>query len=117
MLNWSAHVESWTKNIPFPVLVVRYEDMVLDTIETFTKALSFLGIDASTQRIEQAINKTSFQNLKDAEAEKGFRESTKKNNPFFRKGKAGSWIEELTTTQVEVIKKKHENIMQQYHYI
>lgn len=117
ILNWSAHVESWTKNMPFPVLVVRYEDMVQKSMETFTRAVSFLGIDASPQQIEQAINKTSFQNLKRAEAEKGFRESARKNSPFFRKGKVGSWIEELKATQVEVIKKKNENIMKQYHYI
>jgi hypothetical protein len=117
MLNWSAHVESWTKNMPFPVLVVRYEDMVLNTIEIFARAVAFLGLDVSAEQIEVAINKTSFQNLRKLEAEQGFKEGAGKKTPFFRAGKIGNWYEELSRIQVEAILKKNEIIMKQYHYI
>ena len=41
--DWAGHVNSWTIKPSFPVCVIRYEDMLVDTFATFSGALSFIG--------------------------------------------------------------------------
>jgi hypothetical protein len=115
MLNWSGHVKSWTGNLPFPVLVLRYEDMLANTYATFSKALNFIGINADQQQIEAAIAASSFEQLQQKEKEKGFTEKNK-NTSFFRQGKAGGWKNELSKEQVEAIAVQHKDTMNMYGY-
>ena len=116
MLNWSGHVKSWTDDLPFPVLVLRYEDMLADTYTTFSKALNFIGINATQQQIETAIAASSFEQLQQKEKEKGFAEKNK-NTLFFRQGKAGGWKNELNTNQVSLITSPHKILMRKYGYM
>ena len=41
LLSWSSHVNSWTERVPFPVCVIRYEDMKRRPDVTFSKAVQF----------------------------------------------------------------------------
>jgi hypothetical protein len=117
MLSWSGHVESWTGNLPFPVMVLKYEDMINDTLTTFSKAITFMGIEAETKQIEAAIAACSFEQLQKKEREEGFHEKNIRSPVFFRKGQAGSWKEELNATQVEEIISNHKEIMTRYNYL
>jgi hypothetical protein len=118
LLSWSEHVESWAiTKLPFPVLILRYEDMLTNSIACFIKALNFLGIKATHNQIETATRATRFEELKKKEIQKGFKERTSLKNLFFRKGNAGNWHTELTTLQIELIKKNHSNVMQLFNYL
>ncbi len=116
LLSWSGHVESWTSGLPFPVLVLRYEDMLHDTLNTFSKAAAFLGLEKSRTEIEKAIAKSSFEKLKEQENEKGFKERNSKEGSFFRSGKSGGWANELTAEQAKLIINNHRKTMEKYHY-
>lgn len=117
MLSWSGHVESWTSaEVPFPVLVLRYEDMLNDSLNTFAKAVEFMGLEKSREEIEKAIFESRFEKLQELEAEKGFMEKNRNSKTFFRSGKAGGWKEELTTEQVRSIVENHGHVMTQYNY-
>ncbi|KTC96136.1 sulfotransferase domain-containing protein [Legionella erythra] len=115
LLSWSLHVESWTLLPDFPVLVLRYEDMLTDPLATFGKALQFLGLDFTQAAVLNAIENSSFDKLQAFERQFGFKE--KQNGPFFRKGIAGDWRNTLTETQVRQVVTQHAPIMQQYGYL
>jgi hypothetical protein len=116
MFSWSGHVESWTNNLPFPVLVLRYEDMLADGLATFTKAVEFMGIDVQPGQVENAIIASNFERLKEKEKEKGFFEKNRKMESCFRKGKSGGWKEELKAEQVQSIIIHHKAVMEKHGY-
>lgn len=117
LLGWSDHVKSWTANLPFPVFVLRYEDMLNDTIPVFKKAIDFIGIDTTLQNIESALAATSFKKLQKEEMEKGFNEKSVRNSIFFRKGVAGGWEHELSEKQIRLIVENHKKVMKLFNYI
>lgn len=114
--DWSRHVKSWTDHPPFPVMVLRYEDMLSDTYNVFRKAVDFIGLKAESSQIEHAISVSSFKQLQQAETETGFRERVK-TNKFFRQGKAGGWKTELNEIQVQEIVNRHREMMVHYDYL
>ncbi len=116
ILSWSGHVESWTSNLPFPVLVLRYEDMLANPFLFFSKAVSFLELDVTPEKIKIAIEATHFNKLQQKESESGFKEKQPKTKMFFRSGTAGNWKKELTKTQAESLVEHHQNVMQRYGY-
>jgi hypothetical protein len=117
MYSWSGHAESWTNTeVPFPVLVLRYEDMLHDTLKTFSKAVTFMGLEKTAQEIEKAIHESRFEKLKEQEEKRGFMEKNRKSESFFRSGKAGGWKNELTPQQIRSIVDNHRTVMEKYCY-
>lgn len=114
---WSAHVRGWTRVRGFPVLVVRYEDMLDRPEEVFSRALSFLGLDLDDARLGKAIDFSSFDRLSAQEREKGFAENSAHQESFFRTGKAGTWRDALTGEQAEKLVTDHRRIMRQFGYL
>ena len=115
--NWSQNVESWTAR-PNPALhVMRYEDMLADPVGVFTGLVGFLNIDATKQRIRKAVEHSSFEALRRLEDRDGFLERTVVQKNFFRKGKAGSWRDELTQEQAQAIVDMHRTQMERFDYV
>lgn len=114
---WSHHVRSWTEHQDFPVLVLRYEDMLEDPTTHFSRAAAFLQIEMHAEDITRAINETRFDLLQKAEAEHGFSERSMHSKQFFRKGKAGSWREELSTECADKLVEAHGEVMRRHGYV
>jgi hypothetical protein len=118
LLTWSNHVNSWTKAATgHNVHIMRYEDMKLAPLETFTAAVKFSGLNFEQDAILKAIQNSSFEKLQKQEKEKGFKERSDKAEVFFRKGQIGSWREELNKEQVNQIIKDHAEVMKKYGYL
>jgi len=117
LLTWSQHPISWIDNKNIPVCVLRYEDMLKNPIETFTRAVLFTGLKYNLGEIERAINLSSFERLQKQEKEKGFKEKNQHSDSFFRKGKIGSWKEELNEKQVKNIIMNHRQTMIRFKYL
>jgi hypothetical protein len=117
LLSWSNHVISWVDNAPFPVKVVRYEDMKLQTLETFSQAIKFTGIEHTPEQIQKALSFSSFDIVQKQETEGGFKEKSPSASAFFRKGEIGSWREELSEKQAQQIVNDHEKIMRRFGYL
>jgi hypothetical protein len=116
MLSWSMHVKSWTNHSAFPVMVVRYEDMLNDTFNTFAAMTDFIGLKATPEKIRVCIEQVGFEKLQEKESESGFREKLPKTKQFFRSGKAGNWKHELTREQALSIVQHHYEMMKQFSY-
>lgn len=114
--SWSQHVISW-QNTPLPILIIRYEDMLLDTLNTFCKAVRFLGFPHDLRRIQRAINFSSFDLLKKQEKKLGFNEKNPRAKNFFRLGKSLSYHKQLEKHQIQCIINTHQEVMRQFNYI
>jgi aryl sulfotransferase len=117
LLSWSRHVESWVDEPNLNILVIRYEDMTLEPVATFTKVVDFVGLEVDVNRIAKAINFSRFDQLQAQETEFGFREKMQVAKSFFRKGKIGSWREVLTESQVSHVVAAHRAVMQRFGYL
>ena len=115
--SWSNHVVGWTKERKFPVLTVRYEDMLDDPHTVFEKVIRHVGLPEGKERLEKAIEFSEFKNLQKQETQSGFIENSKKQERFFRKGKTGQWKKELTPEQIEQMIKYHGRVMEKYGYL
>ncbi|MFI4919707.1 MAG: sulfotransferase domain-containing protein [Legionellales bacterium] len=117
LLSWSMHVNSWVNAESINLLVLRYEDMHLDPLITFTKAAQFLQLDTTPEMINQAISLAQFDKLQQYEATIGFMDKPPKLKHFFRKGTVGDWQNTLTESQVQQIIHEHGDTMQAFGYV
>ena len=117
MGTWSAHVQSWLAVSDFPVLVIRYEDMHHDALNTFTKIANFLDFDADEANISRAIELSSFDKVQKQEKEKPFKEKPLNTEKFFRQGLTDGWKKQLTSRQIEQIIADHGPTMKQFDYL
>jgi Sulfotransferase domain len=75
---WSAHVEAWTTRST-PTAVIRFEDLLVDPADAVTKACTSLGLEVVRRTAELPA----------------FGELQAQNPAALRKGKAGTWREEM----------------------
>ena len=116
--DWSGHVRYWT-GAPFPVLTLRYEDLLADAAEQLGRVARFLRLegasDASRRRCAAALS--GFDRLRRNEEREGF-PGRKPGNPhlFFRSGRAGGWRRHLSAAQVREVVRAHGETMAAFGY-
>lgn len=98
-MSWGENVCSWADQTDIPILVLRYEDRLIDPLGTFENIVDFLGLEKDSSRIRQAVEATQFDRLQAQEKRNGFRERYRVEQPFFRRGISGGWRDELTDVQ------------------
>ncbi len=105
MGNWSGHYNSWKKYNSCKVLVIKYEDMILNQHETFKKVIDYLkemnDTEFNEEKFKRALKQSKFSELQKLEKNEGFSEAGK-GGIFFRSGKIGAWKNEVS---VDIIKK------------
>jgi len=117
LLSWSEHVLSWVDAPDLNIQVIRYEDMLINPVATFTKTVKFLGLPDDPVRIEKAIRFSDFKVVSTQERENGFSEKPAKTEYFFRQGKSNDWREKLSEAQVERIVADHGEVMARFGYL
>ncbi len=91
---------------------VRYEDQVAEPLSEIARVFKFLGVPADEAEIARVAEATSFRRVtgsKESEADS--------KNPFFRKGKAGSWKDELPEHCVQSIVNNAQDMMKHFRYV
>jgi hypothetical protein len=115
---WSEHALSWCEpSNNLNIEVIRYEDLHLKTVETFTRAVKAIGYDYSSLEIKNAIEQSSFDKLKQQELNSAFKEKNPASTSFFRQGKIGSWREKLNKKQINIIINNHYKVMRSFGYL
>jgi hypothetical protein len=94
---WDQHVVGWL-SAPRPILVISYEGLLSDTVATIRQVATFFGLDNALERAQQAAVACSFAEMKRAEHQY-IPHAPRPGGRFFRKGRTGSWQEELTAGQ------------------
>jgi sulfotransferase family protein len=117
--SWQNHVKSWL-NSPLAsrgdMLVIRYEDLRADTESALRTILQFLKVDATTEKIREAISNNSLEKMRLKEdlvkadrvvSEKDvllrFHRTPSEDARFVRSGSVAGWRGRLTDQQLELI--------------
>ena len=122
--SWQTHYLSW-KNMKKNYLLVRYEDLMENPKNEFTKITDFIGnllkLKFTEDQIDNAINLSSFDRLEKMEKVHGFTESTIDNegnrNKFFYLGPKNNWREILDAKISENIEQEFQQEMKELDYL
>ncbi len=117
MGTWSEHVLSWEKAPDIDVHMMRYEDMKANTVDTFLKAIEFIGLKKTKEDVETALELSSMNKLKDYEQKYGFREKPANAKNFFREGKTNNWKDSLTEDHIQSIIDTNREAMKRFGYL
>jgi hypothetical protein len=71
----------------------------------------------SDEQLADAIDRSSFERLREQEENEAFRERSEKAERFFREGRTGQWKEVLTPQQIQRIVDAHGKQMQRFGYL
>lgn len=116
MGSWSLNVESWSAVTDFPVLTLRYEDLLADTEQGLTEVLRFLGIAPEPERVRRVVDLARFDRLKASDANAGFAIPVAKSGQFFRSGTSNDWRNHLSPSQADRIRADHGAVMARLGY-
>jgi aryl sulfotransferase len=117
LLSWSSHVLSWVEAPGLRVHIVRYEDMHRRPQHTFTGIVRFAGLSEDPERVDRALDRSSFARLQQQEQLHGFVGKSPHAPSFFRKGQVGSWREVLTEAQIDRLLRDHAPVMRRFGYL
>ena len=114
--SWRINYQSWISNKSFRRITIRYEDMVKDPNQTFTRLVLFINTlmkfdnKIDSKKLKNSIKSTDFKNLQNIENQGKFGEnvySLKDNRKikFFYQGPENNWKKNLND---KMIKKMNE---------
>ena len=100
--SWEKNYNSWINQKIFPVKIIKYEDLVSKTFDTFSDILKFIQNNTGIKkkfnhlRAQNSVKSTNFNNMKNIEKNIGFQESVLSKNdskkiPFFHLGPKNDW--------------------------
>ncbi len=119
---WEQNVTSWLamrQNDP-DFLLLRYEDMLRETGPALAKIASFLGIDATPERIARAVERSSAHEMQSLEKVQGNEwhqsKGTRQDIPFVRSARSGDWKTALSRDAVAEIESAWGPVMDQLGY-
>ena len=101
--------------------MIRYEDLLSNTLEEFKKILSFLSkilnFEINEDQLNFCVEASSFTNLSKYEKKYGFKEASKHGGFFFRKGIKDQWKQELSKSNIQIIEKELKAEMKLLEYL
>jgi Sulfotransferase domain len=95
--SWGENVGSWlvSRHNDPRFLLIRYEDLIVDTERELAKAAAFLGVAASHSGLAQAVNRSSADSMRKLESAQAHMWSstrdTRPDVPFVRAARSGNW--------------------------
>jgi len=119
--SWQDHILAWHKN-PYQAnkLVIRYEDLLLDTAKELQRLCAFLEIERTAAWIEQVVEGNSFAKMK-AKASKnksmGHALLEGKADGFFRSGKQGNYKKEISEELLQYFNEAAKDALQLHNYL
>ena len=122
--SWKTHYNSW-KNMKKNYLLIKYEDLVKNPKEEFNKIAIFLGSlfnnRFSVDVVNNAIELSSFNKLKEMEEKHGFTESSVnekgEKNKFFYLGPKNDWQKILNNNLINEINKEFATELKELGYL
>ncbi len=125
--SWEKNYQSWKNNKLIPTKFLRYEDLLNETFFVFKEIIEFIDkltnnkSGFSREKAKNAVQSTSFENLKKIEETKGFGEfiisrKEKKKIPFFHLGPKNKWQENFDTKFVEKLNNIFEKNLTELNY-
>lgn len=114
--SWHSNVSSWIEKSGLPLVVVKYEDLHADPAASLTTVLKAMGCVADPVHVERAVKVTSFARLQQNERARKV-PNPSAAVPFFRGGRVGDGLRELTAEQRQTLTARHERVMRMLGYL
>ena len=126
--SWEKNYKSWTKQDIFPIKVIKYEELMNNTFETFKEIILFIEKITKIKKIfieskaKNSIQSTSFNKMKKIEQSKGFNESVLSKNhskkiPFFHLGPKNDWKKIFNEDFIKNVTLKFKPLLKELNYI
>ena len=124
--SWSQHYNSWKYSNLKEKIIIKYEDLINNPFDTFSKVISHLNylfrklsfpLETNAERIRKCIEISNFNNLQNLEKKLGFSDNIKSGATFFNKGTTNQWQDELNDKIIYKIEKKFKKEMKELNYI
>ena len=126
--SWEKNYNSWAKQDIFPIKVIKYEELMNNTFETFKEIILFIEKITKIEKIfieskaKNSIQSTSFSKMKKIEQSKGFNESVLSKNhskkiPFFHLGPKNDWKKILNEDFIKNATLKFKPLLTELNYI
>lgn len=120
--SWGENVNSWISNgekVKNGLELFRYEDLKDNTFAEIKRMVDFLNIVATDKEIADAIEWSSFSNmrkLEDKQEDSDLFKNADKKKKFTNKGDYGYWKNELNDNQIKIITKEYRYLLDQLGY-
>jgi len=85
-----------------PKVLVRYEDLRADTLNEMRRIYSALRVLVDEEELRRAVEKHTWEKVPEGEKGRG---------KFYRKASPGSWREDLTPEQAEIVEKVNDSLL------
>ena len=126
--SWEKNYKSWTKQDIFPIKVIKYEELMNNTFETFKEIIIFIEKITKIKKIfieskaKNSIQSTSFDKMKKIEQNKGFKESVLSKNhskkiPFFHLGPKNDWKKIFNEDFIKNVTLKFKPLLKELNYL
>lgn len=117
MGSWANHGQSWVDQEWIPVLLLRYEDLLVQPEQEFSRLAQFLDLPTDEPLISEAVANTRFDKLRAKEEEEGgFRERPEGCERFFRSGRSGEGHERLSVEQWGQMQDRFRETLSRFRY-
>jgi Sulfotransferase domain len=120
--SWSEHVQSWmsTRQDNKNFLLLRYEDLKQDPQRELTRVAHFLGVAATSERLNRAVDLSSAAHMRKLESTQGKKwvatTRTRQDKPFVRDATSGGWRAVLPEKTVAYMETHWGHLMQELGY-
>lgn len=120
--SWAENVSTWlvTRRNDPRFLLLRYEDITADTPRELSKIAAFIGINATPEIIQQAVERSSADNMRKLEQAQShlstLTKTSRQDLPFVRAAGSGGWRKGLPEPLVAKIEAKWGPLMQSLGY-
>jgi hypothetical protein len=121
--SWGENVGSWlaTRGNGDDFLLIKYEDLLVDTGKELEKVAAFLRLQYDQERLQSSIKRSSSDNMRKLETIQAnhwkITKNTRKDIQFVRSAKAGGWKEVLSPYGVSLIQNKWRHLLYKFGYI
>ena len=126
--SWEKNFQSWKNNKSFPLKLIKYEDLEKETFGVFKDIVEFINKisgnkkEFNRKKAINALNSTSFKELKNLEKNHGFIEAVsniknKKKIPFFYLGPENKWEKILKKEIVDDLDNNFKLSLKELNYI
>jgi hypothetical protein len=118
LLRWDRQVAQWTHHAR-PVYVVKYEALHDDRRTVLEAIVRFCGIEPTHDVIASAVERGSFEAMRDEEGRSGaesYPNGLGRRGRFLRLGRVDGWRDELSPGAREAIEREFRPVMQEMGY-
>ena len=115
---WHEHIQRWLDN-PYQtdVLTIKYEDLKTIPIKQLQRFCEFAGIERDIEQLQWAIDNAAFDKMQQREERFGMPNNFPRDKRFVRRGKVGSYKDEMPPEMLDVFMKYAGAMLRQLGYL